>query len=127
MLAGRIEDDPEAFMRQFVPAMFRDDVDPALVEWVISRALAADHEAVATLMRDFDNLDMPAAFSGAGVPIRCINAAPEGDQRQVTAIEINRKYADFDAVLIEDVGHYVQLERPDQFNEQLRAILQQFK
>ena len=127
MLAGRLEDDPEAFMRQFVPMMFRDDVDPALVEWVITRALAADNEATATLMRDFDNLDMPAAFSGAGVPIRCINAAPEGEQAQVTAIEINRKYADFDAVLIENVGHYVQLERPEQFNEQLRAILQQFK
>jgi len=126
MLAGRLEENPEAFMRQFIPAMFREDVDPELVEWVISRALATDGKAAIALMRDFGNLDMPRAFSEAGVPIRCINAASQGDPNRATEIEINRKYADFDAVFIDDVGHYVQLERPEQFNEQMRAILQQF-
>jgi sigma-B regulation protein RsbQ len=125
MFAKQLNNDPEAFMRQFAPAMFKQDANPALVEWVITEALTADLTATTELMRDFDDLDMPAAFSGAGVPIRCINAAPQGGQ-QATEIEINRKYSDFDAVLIDNVGHYIQLERSEQFNEQLRTILQQF-
>ena len=126
MLAASLDSDPEAFMRRFVPAMFTEDADPALLEWVVTRALTADRQATTVLMRDFSNVDMPAAFQGAGVPIRCINAAPESDQRMPTEIEINRKYADYDAVLVENVGHYIQLERPDQFNEHLRTTLQEF-
>lgn len=126
MFAGRLESDPEGFMREFVPAMFREGVDPETVEWVIERALAADIPATVALMRDFENLDLRGALSEAGVPIRCINAAPRGEQGMPTAVEVNRRYADYDAVLIENVGHYVQLERPDEFNAHLRSILQEF-
>jgi pimeloyl-ACP methyl ester carboxylesterase len=41
----------------------------------------------------------------------------------VTEIEINRKYADFDAVLIEGVGHFLQLERPAEVNARLREVV----
>jgi pimeloyl-ACP methyl ester carboxylesterase len=42
-----------------------------------------------------------------------------------TAIETNRKYADFDAVLMEGVGHYPQLERPEEFNRELLRVLEE--
>ena len=32
-----------------------------------------------------------------------------------TAIEANQNYADFDAVLMEGVGHYLMLEKPEEF------------
>ncbi len=63
-------------------------------------------------MRDFGTIDFPAWFREAGVPIRAINAATP----YTTRVEANRKYADFDAVLIHDVGHYLQMTRPDEFN-----------
>jgi len=72
------------------------------------------------LIRDFTTLDMPALFREAGVPIRAINAATPNPTR----IEANRAYADFDAVLIEDVGHYLQMTRPDEFNAQLLSTLE---
>lgn len=34
-----------------------------------------------------------------------------------TARDINRKYADYEAVFIEEVGHYPMLERPEAFNQ----------
>ena len=40
-----------------------------------------------------------------------------------TEREINCRYADFDVVIMEDVGHYVMLERPDEFNAKLRSTL----
>ena len=64
------------------------------------------------LMRNYGSIDMPAWFREAGVPIRAINAAAPNPTR----VENNRKYADFDVVLIEDVGHYLQMTRPDEFN-----------
>lgn len=40
-----------------------------------------------------------------------------------TAIEVNRKYADYDAVVLDGVGHYLMLERPQAFNELLATVL----
>ena len=40
-----------------------------------------------------------------------------------TKIEANRKYADFDAMLMQRVGHFPMLERPGEFNDKLRKIL----
>ena len=74
-------------------------------------------------MGDFSNLDPPAMLAAAGVPVRGINAAATETMGLPTAREINRKYADYDAVIMDGVGHYLQLERPDEFNAHLAAIL----
>jgi pimeloyl-ACP methyl ester carboxylesterase len=71
------------------------------------------------LLHDFARIDMPAWLREAGVPIRAINAA----QPNETKLEINRKYADFDVVLMEGVGHYPHMTRPEEFNRHLLATL----
>lgn len=71
------------------------------------------------LMRDFLTIDLAPWFREAGVPIRAINAAGG----RPTEIEINRGYADFDAVLMDDVGHYLHMTRPQEFNALLVATL----
>ncbi len=43
-----------------------------------------------------------------------------------TDIAINKKYADYDAVIIDAVGHYPMLERPAEFNQKLRDVLKEF-
>jgi pimeloyl-ACP methyl ester carboxylesterase len=63
-------------------------------------------------MKDFGTIDMTKWFREAGVPIRAINAA----QPNPTHVESKRKYADSDAVLMEGVGHYPHLSRPQEFN-----------
>lgn len=120
--ATRLETEREAFMAEFIPSMFKPGADPEVVAWVESEALEADATATAALMRDFETLDPPAMLRDAGAPIRCINAAP-GEQGMATAIGTNRKYADYDAVLLDDVGHFLQLERPDEFNRSLKELL----
>jgi pimeloyl-ACP methyl ester carboxylesterase len=122
-LADRMQTDYRAGIEQFVPQMFPSNADPQIVRWVVDQAVASDHAATIALMRDFPKLDMSALFSSAKVPIRCINAAPVEGRGMPTAIESNRKYADFDAVLMENVGHYPQLERPEEFNRKLLETL----
>jgi pimeloyl-ACP methyl ester carboxylesterase len=40
-----------------------------------------------------------------------------------TRVASNRQYGDFDAVLMDGVGHFLHLERPAEFNARLREIL----
>lgn len=123
-LSAQLEADYRAGIESFVPQLFKAGADPALVGWVVDQAVeTADPAATIALMRAFPTWDAPAAMAAAGVPIRCINAAPEGEQGMQTAVETNRKHADFDAVLMEGVGHYPQLERPEEFNQKLLAAL----
>ncbi len=105
---------------QFVGQMFPEEDAGAVMEEVRRRGCDARRsEAGTALIRDFATIDMPAWFRGAGVPIRAINAAAPNPTR----IEVNRRYADFDAVLMEGVGHYPHMTRPERFNELLLAAI----
>ena len=118
---GGFEADYDGAMRAGVAAMVPGD--STLREWVAAEALLADREAMVGVMRQFPTFDLAAAFSAVEVPVRCINAAPYGPYSMSTAIETNRGYADFDAVVMDGVGHFLHIERPDEFNRHLRAVL----
>jgi hypothetical protein len=77
-------------------------------------------------MRDLSRVDTPTLLRQAGVPDRCINAAPVGQFANATAIDINTKYADFDALIMQSVGHFHMLEKPAEFNQKLRDTLKEF-
>lgn len=116
-------DDFAGTNRLFIKMMFPQERDEGLVEWVTTKAIATDETAAIGLMNDFPNLDLAQAMADSGVPIRCVNAAPLGMLIPETAIETNRSYADFDAAIVEGVGHYLLLERPDEVNEKLKAAI----
>jgi pimeloyl-ACP methyl ester carboxylesterase len=120
----------ESFERDFAKAMdaavrsmFPDGANPALVERIAARASASDRRAALGLLREFPRLDLREAFRGAKVPVRCINSAPWREGTLRTAVETNRKYADYDAVILEGTGHYPMLERPAELNARLREVL----
>src|SRR5262249_33663030 len=63
--------------------------------------------------------DQAGALRDLGVPIWAINAT-----LFPTEVETNRKYApSFQVILIEGVGHYPQVERPAEVQEDLRRVL----
>jgi pimeloyl-ACP methyl ester carboxylesterase len=109
-----------------VRGMFAGSPDTASANWVLGKALAADTAVALGLMRTYPALDFVALLADAGAPVRCINAAPGERAAMATRVDVNRKYADFDAVLVEGVGHYLQLEKPDEFNARLREIVERF-
>lgn len=91
-----------------------------LRNWIIEQGQQADPTAAIGLLYDYALLDSTAMFRNAGVPVRAINAAASQSQPP-TMTERNKQYADFDATLIDGVGHFLQLEAPVKFN---RALLQ---
>lgn len=114
------EADFSGTMTRVAQSAFGEGTDPELIEWVTSKSAATNPEVAIALLGDFPNLDLKAAFSAVKVPIRCINAA---SPNQETTIEANRKYADYDAVLMEGVGHFLHLEQPDELNAHLTEVL----
>ena len=68
------------------------------------------------LMRDLFGLDTSKLLKEAKVQVRCINSAGGYKFFTPTAVETNKKYADFGAVTIDDVGHHPMLEKPDEFD-----------
>jgi pimeloyl-ACP methyl ester carboxylesterase len=106
----------------FMGSMFGEPVDPDLVAWVKEKSCKADPAVATALMLDFANVNAAQMFEAAGVPIRAINASPP--HGAPTAAEVNRKHADYDVVLLDGAGHFLQLERSAEFNHQLGMIVE---
>lgn len=60
----------------------------------------------------------------AHVPIRNINALPYHPDLPRTSVETNQKYADFDVIEMSNVGHFIMLEKPDEFNAKLPEAIE---
>jgi pimeloyl-ACP methyl ester carboxylesterase len=118
MVTG-FETDFAGSMVQFVGGMFHEGADPALIEDITANMSEGPPEIGAALMTDFGDYDPKAAMAAVDVPVRSINA-----DLWPTDIEANRAvHADYDAVVIADVGHFLMMETPVAFNEALEEVV----
>ena len=120
-MARRFEEDFAGTMKASVERMATDE---AIATCILDTALKTDSRAAVALMRCYPALDLPGLLKGAGVPVRAINSAAESPNGFEPSVENNRKHGDFEAVLMEGVGHFLMLEKPEVFNAHLRAILE---
>jgi pimeloyl-ACP methyl ester carboxylesterase len=107
----------------FIGNLLGKDTDPELKKRIADRAAAQDKTMAVGLMRDMFKLDQTKLMKEAGVPVRCVNSGGGFQFHRPTAADVNKKYADFDAVFIDDVGHYPMFEKPEEFNKALKKVL----
>jgi sigma-B regulation protein RsbQ len=119
-----LERDFKGTVRAGSAGMFHADTPAELREWVVSRMEVQDRGAAIALMRDHSGLDRKALLKEARVPVRCINSGAGFPYFKPTAIATNQRYADFEAVILDGVGHYPMLEKPAEFNRSLREVLE---
>ena len=122
-LTDGLEKDFKGMVGGMFGAMLAEKSDPKLKDWLGAKAASREPAVAIALMKDLFSLDQKKAFKEAGVPVRCINSAGGYQFFTPTAVGTNKKYADYDAVTIPDVGHYPMLEKPTEFNEKLRGVL----
>src|SRR5262249_40031690 len=120
------ESDFKGTMREGISGMMPEKADAELQKWILDKALAQDEKMAVGLMRELTRVDSKTLLKEAKVPVRAINAAGGFKFGMKTSVEANKKYADFGAVIMEGVGHFPMLERPDEFNKKLREVLKQF-
>jgi pimeloyl-ACP methyl ester carboxylesterase len=125
-LLDGFEKDFKGTVRMGFAALLNEKVDDDLKKWLSDRAAAQDPKMAVALMRDLFGLDAKKLLQEAKVPVRCINSAGGYAYFTPTAVDINKKYADYNAVNIADVGHYPMLEKPAEFNQKLRDVLKEF-
>jgi pimeloyl-ACP methyl ester carboxylesterase len=120
------EKDFKGTMRVGLNGLVGEKTDAELKKWLTTRAEAQDPKMAMGLMRDMTALDQKKLLKEAKVPVRCINSAGGFQFFTPTSVEVNKKYADYNAVTIADVGHYPMLEKPTEFNQKLREVLKEF-
>lgn len=124
--ADSFEKDFKGTVRSMLNGIVGTNTDASVKQWLQSKAEAQDKTMAVALMRDFGKIDAKALLREAKVPVRCINSGGGFPSFRPTAVDVNRKYADFQAVLISDVGHYPMLEKPEEFNAKLGEVLTEF-
>lgn len=121
------EKDFQGTIRSGFELMVNAKADLAVKKWLIDRAAAQDPKMAVPLMVNLQNLDTRQLLKQAKVPVRCINSGGGFAFHTPTDIKVNKKYADYDAILIDAVGHYPMLEKQAEFNQKLREVLKEFK
>jgi pimeloyl-ACP methyl ester carboxylesterase len=120
------EKDFKGTMHAGLTGLVNEKADAELKNWLVTRAEAQDPKMAMGLMRDMNELSTKTLLQGAKVPVRCINSSGGYRYFRPTAEGINKKYADYKAVTIADVGHYPMLEKPDEFNQKMHDVLKEF-
>ena len=126
LLAGIEKDFKGTIQAGFFTGLLPEKADPELASWLAKKAEGQEPKMAASLMRDIFTLDTAKLLREAKVPVRCINSSGGYAFFNPTAVDVNKKYADFTAVSIDAVGHYPMLEKPDEFNRAFRDALKEF-
>lgn len=121
------EKDFKGTMQMGIGGLLSEKADPELKKQIVDRAAKQDQKMALALMRELVGQDMKTLLKEAKVPVRCINSAGGYLWFTPTSVENNKKYADYDAVLMENVGHYPMLEKPEEFNKKLAEVLKGLK
>ncbi len=119
----------EAFRKDFagsVKAMtkllFHRDADPAIMADAERRMAKTSPEAMYEMFKSLGGYDQAAAARRLTVPLRAIN----GDLYPTDIAGIRKKvHADFDAVIMKHMGHYPMLERPEEFDRHVAAVVRE--
>ena len=109
-----VEKDFKGTVRVTIAGLLPEKADAELKTWLQTKAEGQDPKMALALMRDLFGLDTRKLLKEAKVPVRCINSAGGYKFFTPTAVETNKKYADFGAVTIDGVGHHPMLEKLDE-------------
>jgi sigma-B regulation protein RsbQ len=120
-----VEKDFKGTVGVTIAGLLPEKADAGLKTWLQTKAEGQEPKMALALMRDLFGLDTRKLLKEAKVPVRCINSASGYKFFTPTAVETNRKYADFGAVTIDGIGHHPMLEKPDEFNRKLRDVLKE--
>ncbi len=121
--ADAFRSDFDGSCRAMGDALFHPGADAELRDWAVARMSATSPEVVVRMMEGLNGYDFEESARSAGVPIRAIN----GDLWP-TELDRNRTVApDFSVSIMPAAGHYPMLERPDEFNRLLLAVVDELQ
>lgn len=105
----------------FVRGMFVKGTDPKLVNEIVDMMSNASSAVGVSAMENMFSTSYVTNPPNIKTPVWCLNA-----DLWPTNAEINRKYlTEFNLRLMPGLGHFIMLEKPDEFNKQLDEIIKE--
>ena len=117
--AEAFRDDYAGSIRAMVKQLFHPDADPAVVAEAERRMQKTPPAAAYAMFMGFAGYDSAASARKLTVPLRAIN----GDLYPTDFAAVRKVKPDFDAVIMKHMGHYPMLERPEEFNTHVAAVV----
>ena len=118
-ILGQAAQDFPAFTDRFVRGMFPAAADSALVDWVAADMASAPPEIALASMRGLFSHDLKESLAEARLPFRVVNS----DRWPINVPGNKSLTVSFEVVVMEDVGHFLHLERPAEFNREFQKVL----
>jgi len=117
------EKDFVAATKEFVKGLFPVNADSSLVQMIAEDMASAPPNIALASFRSLFKFDEAANFHKINVPVRFINS----DKFPTNFEAAKRHIKDFDLKIIEGVGHFPMLEKPDEFNKALKETITEIK
>lgn len=111
--------DYAAAMRSMVDMLFHPDADPALKTEMERRMLRTPQRVTLAMFEAIGGYDPNVSARRLRAPLRAIN----GDLFPTDVAAIRRIKPDFEAIVMKHIGHYPMLERPEEFNRHVAAVV----
>jgi len=117
--------DFKSSVKTFVEPMMAAGVEPELKKWIIDDMSSAPPGVGISALEEYTGTiadkEMINVFKEVKAPVICINA-----DLWPTNIEANRRYMQsFDVKIMKGAGHFLMLERPEEFNKLLNRSIEE--
>jgi len=100
-------------------ALFHADADPAIVADAERRMAKTSPDAAHGIFLSLAGFDTAGSARKLTVPLRAIN----GDLYPTDVPGVRKIKPEFEAIIMKHMGHYPMLERPDEFNKHVAAVV----
>ncbi len=122
-LTAPMRENFEVTMTAFVRGMFPADADTILVARVAADMASAPPEVALSALQETLTHDLKESLQEVKAPIHCINA-----DKYDTNIEANQRMAyAYEVTIMTDVGHFLHMEKPEEFNRHLEEVILEFQ
>ena len=108
-------------IKAMVKMLFHPDADPAVIADAEQRMLRNSPATAYALFMGMCGYDVASPVRRLAVPLRSIN----GDIYPTDVESVRKVKPDFYAVIMKHMGHYPMLERPDEFNRHVAAVIEE--
>ncbi len=106
-------------MKEMVTGMFPANADTALVRLVSSDMASAPPEVALSAFKNYLLVDMRPSLNQLKAPLWCLNA----NQYPINFEAWKFYKPGYTAVVMQDVGHFLFLEKPQEFNKELVKLI----
>ena len=119
--AEAFRNDYAASVHQMTTMLFHPDADAAIVADAEQRMAQTPPATAFEMFRSFGGYDTEAAARRLTAPLSAIN----GDLYPTDVAAVRAVKPEFDVIVMEHMGHYPMLERPDEFDRLVAEVVQQ--